>query len=154
MKIENFISSIFLSASKDKVLRWLVGEVILKYLDEFGLLDNPTILRKAIENAGLGYSPSEGITIASTGEIDWLSVFWEALKLVASPVAYAEFVTKYRVDLNSVLPNIFPDGELELRYGSLLRIAWFVLNLMDILDWNVILGALSVLAQAIPKSLV
>ena len=152
MKIEDIISNIFSGASKDKVLRWIVGEVILKYLDESGLLDSPQILKKALEMAGGGgYSPSEGITIASTGEIDWWTIFWEALKLVSDPTYYAQYITKLNVDLGSLFPGL---PQVELRYGSLLRIAWFILNVLDVLDWNVVLSALSVLAQAIPKSLV
>ena len=151
MKFENLVSSIFLSASRDKVLRWLVGEVILKYLDESGLLDSPQILKKALEMAGGGgYSSSEGITIAGA-EIDWWTIFWEALKIVSNPMYAAEYLTKWSVDLGSLFPGL---PQIELRYGSLLRIAWFVLNVLDVLDWNVVLSALSVLAQAIPKSLV
>ena len=149
MKIENLISSIFLSASRDKVLRWIVGEVILKYLDEAGILESPQILKKAVEIAGGGYSPSEGITIAGA-EIDWWTIFWEALKLVSDPTYYAQYITKLNVDLGSLFPGL---PQIELKYGSLLRIAWFVLNVLDVLDWNVVLSALSVLAQAIPKSI-
>jgi len=126
--IDKFISPIFSLMQKDKVFRWLFVEIILKYAGDLGFLHASKAVQKAIQDSQSG------------GD------FWESLTFsFGAQAGGLEFeIQKQPIEIAG---NTF-----ELGYSDLLRLGWFILNLVDILDWNVVLKALDVLSKALPSS--
>jgi len=122
---EKFLSSIFSLMEKSKVYRWLIVELLLKFVDDLGLLYSSQNIKLALEEAQAG------------GD------FFSAILSMSSTT------TPPPPEVYSVTTSY---GTFDFTYGSLLRIAWFIINVLDVLDWNVVLKALDVVAKSLPSS--